>query len=483
MIITVMRLLHRRELILIKASEKKIEFTNEHLLSSWSEVHHELYPLILTRMLTKYSIPRKSFISCAHDRIEIQFRFKTKQSNKNVYTIVCVDENCKWRLHATKFKYSDYFQISKYAPEHTCALNLSTNDHRQARSWIIGKHIVSRFEDCNTTYRPADVANEIRRDFGIEINYQKARRSRETALAYIRGSPEDSYTKLAAWAHNLKVANPGTIYSLEVDSENRVKYKGALIIATCQDANMRFILLHGPLLILKRCFVALVFMNLKGITGDQEYLVVISDDIQTRQTPILALFDSIGKKLRSWFYERREVARSCTGNLTPAMEEKLRKSHEKAKKFTVEPIDQSLYVVRSGATNFTVNFAENTCTCRKFQLDHLPCEHAIAVAKKRGFSIYPMCSPYYSVDYWWKAYMETIFPVPNENEWEIPDNIKEMIVLPPIVGQQGGRRRTVRIPSTGEFRSRQKCSRCQQLGHNRLNCRDQRPMSDRQSHL
>ncbi|KAK6127078.1 hypothetical protein DH2020_039180 [Rehmannia glutinosa] len=56
----------------------------------------------------------------------------------------------------------------------------------------------------------------------------------------------------------------------------------------------------------------------------------------------------------------------------PAMEEKLRKSHEKAKKFTVEPIDQSLYVVRSGATNFTVNFAENTCTCKKFQLDHLP---------------------------------------------------------------------------------------------------------------
>ncbi|KAK6131742.1 hypothetical protein DH2020_034539 [Rehmannia glutinosa] len=70
-----------------------------------------------------------------------------------------------------------------------------------------------QFEDRNTTYRLADVANEIRRDFGIEINYQKARRSRETALAYIRGSPEDSYTKLAAWAHNLKVANP-ELYTL-----------------------------------------------------------------------------------------------------------------------------------------------------------------------------------------------------------------------------------------------------------------------------
>ncbi|KAK6135213.1 hypothetical protein DH2020_031058 [Rehmannia glutinosa] len=141
------------------------------------------------------------------------------------------------------------------------------------------------------------------------------------------------------------------------------------------------------------------------------------------------------------------------------MEEKLRKSHEKSKKFTVEPIDQSLYVVRSGATNFTVNFAENTCTCRKFQLDHLPCEHAIAAAKKRGFSIYPMCSPSIPLTIGGKHMRRLSSHVPNENEWEIPDNIKEMIVLPPIVRQRGGRRRTVRIPSTGEFRSRQKCKR------------------------
>ncbi|KAK6149441.1 hypothetical protein DH2020_016966 [Rehmannia glutinosa] len=302
------------------------------------------------------------------------------------------------------------------------------------------------------------------------------------------------------------------------------RYKGTLIIATCQDANMHIYPLAWAFVDSENdASWHWFFMNLKGITGGQEDLVLISDRhmslisaVQTifqntrhayciyhikgnlrtvtrktdtislfnkaaeaytieefhkymsqiqatdekeslnsvfkkaRQTPILVLFDSIGKKLQSWFYERREAARSCTGNLTPAMEEKLRNSHEKAKKFTVEPIDQTLYVVRSGATNFTVNFVENTCTCRKFQLDHLPCEHAIAAAKKRGFSIYLMCSSYYSVDYWRKAYAETIFPVPNENEWEIPDNIKEMIILPPIVRQRDGRRRTTRIPSTKE---------------------------------
>ncbi|KAK6145802.1 hypothetical protein DH2020_019671 [Rehmannia glutinosa] len=208
-------------------------------------------------------------------------------------TQLCVDENCKWRLRATKFKDSDYFQIRKYTPEHTCALNLSTNDHRQARSWVIGKHIMSRFEDCNTTYRPAHVANEIRRDFGIEISYQKARRSRETALAYIRGSLEDSYTKLAAYAHNLKVANPGTIYSLEVDNENHFKY---------------FFLAYEPCIrgfhssIYPLAWVVVdyendaswhwFFMNLKGIAGDQEDLVVISDRHRSLISAIQTVFQN-----------------------------------------------------------------------------------------------------------------------------------------------------------------------------------------------
>ncbi|KAK6160922.1 hypothetical protein DH2020_004303 [Rehmannia glutinosa] len=199
------------------------QFTNEHLLSSVGSTSR-VVPIDIGLNVDQVFDTKKELQEVVHMiALKYNFQFKTKKSNKNVYTIVCVDENCKWRLHATKFKDSDYFQIRKYTPEHTCALNLSTNDHRQARSWIIGKHIMSSLRIA-TLHIDCDVANEIRQDFGIEINYQKARRSRETALAYIRGSPEDSYTKLAAYAHNLKVANPGTIYSLEVDSENRFKY-------------------------------------------------------------------------------------------------------------------------------------------------------------------------------------------------------------------------------------------------------------------
>ncbi|KAK6160593.1 hypothetical protein DH2020_003974 [Rehmannia glutinosa] len=157
---------------------------------------------------------------------------------------------------------------------------------------------------------------------------------------------------------------------------------------------------------------------------------------KARQTPILALFDSIGKSCDLGSM-RGVRPHGCTGNLTPAMEEKLRKSHEKAKKFTVEPIDQSLYVVRSGATNFTVNFAENTCTCRKFQLDHLPREHAIATPRREVFQYTPCAHRLIPLTIGGK-HIGDYLPVPNENEWEIPDNIKEMIVLPPIVDNEVG---------------------------------------------
>ncbi|KAL6536104.1 hypothetical protein OROHE_012948 [Orobanche hederae] len=43
--------------------------------------------------------------------LKFHFEFKVKKSDKSVYTIVCVDENCGWRLRATKMKNSEIFVL------------------------------------------------------------------------------------------------------------------------------------------------------------------------------------------------------------------------------------------------------------------------------------------------------------------------------------------------------------------------------------
>ncbi|XP_022875811.1 uncharacterized protein LOC111394290 [Olea europaea var. sylvestris] len=86
---------------------------------------------------------------------------------------------------------------------------------------------------------------------------------------------------------------------------------------------------------------------------------------------------------------------SYTSTLTLIIEEKLRKNVDKSKNFVAKT-----YEVRKDAMNFAVNLDKKTCSCRRFQLEHLPCEHAITAVKKSGYSIYLFCSLYYTVEYW-----------------------------------------------------------------------------------
>lgn len=69
------------------------------------------------------------------------------------------------------------------------------------------------------------------------------------------------------------------------------------------------------------------------------------------------------------------------------------------------------------------------------------------------------------------AYAETIYPVGNEDDWIIPEDIKQRVCLKPPVKVKKGRPTTKRMPSQGEAPKVQKrCSSCGGRGHNRATC-------------
>ncbi|GMN19803.1 hypothetical protein TIFTF001_053590 [Ficus carica] len=80
-----------------------------------------------------------------------------------------------------------------------------------------------------------------------------------------------------------------------------------------------------------------------------------------------------------------------------------------------------------------------SCTCRVFDIDKIPCIHAIAAAglyrpQHTGSYIYSLCSEYYTSDYWMLAYAETIYPVPPESQWHnIPEEVRAIKVVEPDV--------------------------------------------------
>ncbi|XP_052292000.1 uncharacterized protein LOC127900805 [Citrus sinensis] len=136
------------------------------------------------------------------------------------------------------------------------------------------------------------------------------------------------------------------------------------------------------------------------------------------------------------------------------------------------------FIVKDGDLNDHVNILDKTCSCREFQLDQLPCEHALAVCRyQETLSVYDMCSRYYSSEAWVAAYAETIYPVGTEEEWEVSEEVQSNEVLPPVEKRKKGRPQQIRIPSQGEEKLRRKCGRCGSQGHNRLTCSVPIPLS------
>jgi len=64
----------------------------------------------------------------------------------------------------------------------------------------------------------------------------------------------------------------------------------------------------------------------------------------------------------------------------------------------------------------------------------------------------------------------SVNPVPDTESWDIPDAIRNRIVLPWKKKKLPGRPKKLRIPSAGEKRKSQSCSKCGKKGHNKSTC-------------
>ncbi|RVW57841.1 hypothetical protein CK203_114816 [Vitis vinifera] len=123
-----------------------------------------------------------------------------------------------------------------------------------------------------------------------------------------------------------------------------------------------------------------------------------------------------------------------------------------------------------------VNLDTRSWTCRQFDLDHIPCAHAIAACRFYNISCYTLCSKYFTTKTLLSSYPECIYPTENEIDWVVPNHIRDKVVLPPKTRRPTGRPGKVRIPSGGEGKRTSRCSRCGQYGHNRKTCKTTNPL-------
>lgn len=190
---------------------------------------------------------------------------------------------------------------------------------------------------------------------------------------------------------------------------------------------------------------------------------------EAREYPLISMLDAIIELTSDWFYKHRNEASSCNTTFTPEVETILRRRFIKAQTMTAKPIDMYEFSVIGGTYDAVVDLGRKSCTCRVFDLDRLPCAHALAALKTLE-NVRDYSSEYYTVDLWSLAYSEKIYPVPSQCEWDIPKEAELVDVIPPIVHKRKGRNKTKRIPSVGEKMRKNRCSKCNQFGHNISRC-------------
>ncbi|XP_062089537.1 uncharacterized protein LOC133796073 [Humulus lupulus] len=66
-----------------------------------------------------------------------------------------------------------------------------------------------------------------------------------------------------------------------------------------------------------------------------------------------------------------------------------------------------------------------------YQMDQLICAHAIAIFKEINQDPYQYCSQYYTKEAMVATYKEIIYPLGNEDTWQIPKHIKVVKIHPP----------------------------------------------------
>ncbi|KAM3221529.1 hypothetical protein P3L10_020799 [Capsicum annuum] len=112
---------------------------------------------------------------------------------------------------------------------------------------------------------------------------------------------------------------------------------------------------------------------------------------------------------------------------------------------------------------------EKRCSYQQFQVDGIPCPHAMAVLSYTHMNVESYCAAYYTKENYLKAYEFPVIPLPDESMWHIPTEVLDIIVLPPIWKSKPGRpRNSNRGKGIMDYMSAQKvsCGWCGKVGHN-----------------
>jgi hypothetical protein len=217
--------------------------------------------------------------------------------------------------------------------------------------------------------------------------------------------------------------------------------------------------------------------------------------LEERRMPIVELLNGIWHRVMDIRFKRLQDAKQkiaeCPGQLsTDFALASLKESIEFSQHRLVQVADM-LHgsVVSFSGERYTVNLDKHTCTCGRFQVNEIPCGHAVALINKLRLSPRDFIPEFFSLQTYRDTYSTNLLPVSVDHLDVCAD------CEPPLQQKPRGRPKERRLRKGERQRKKnearavaraaavgapvdlpdhapQRCGQCGGVGHNKRSCRD-----------
>lgn len=137
------------------------------------------------------------------------FTYKFKKNDSQRVAVICKAEGCPWRIWASMVSGTQLFCIKKMNSTHTCGGAAVKARHRVARDWV--GNIIKEKLKFSPNYKTRDIVSDIKREYGIELNYSQAYRAKGLAREKLHGSYREAYSQLPLFCEKIMETNPGSV--------------------------------------------------------------------------------------------------------------------------------------------------------------------------------------------------------------------------------------------------------------------------------
>ncbi|XP_019229612.1 PREDICTED: uncharacterized protein LOC109210617 isoform X2 [Nicotiana attenuata] len=137
------------------------------------------------------------------------FTYKYKKNDSHRVTVKCKSEGCPWRIYASRLATTQLICVKKMNKNHTCEGAAVKAGYRATRGWV-GSIIKEKLKS-SPNYKPKDIVTDIKREYGIQLNYSQAWRAKEIAREQLQGSYEEAYSQVPLLCESIMETNAGSV--------------------------------------------------------------------------------------------------------------------------------------------------------------------------------------------------------------------------------------------------------------------------------